>query len=281
MSKVKDIILTSLAPVIWGTTFIVTEKLLPQGYPITTSVLRALPAGLLLIAITRSLPTGIWLWRSLVLGAFNFAIFLVLLFNTAYRLPGGIASTLGSIHPLITVVLSWLMLNQHLSFFSVLCGFFGLTGVAMMALNSTGELDPVGIFSAIASAASLSVGLVLTKKWAPPVSALAYTGWQMAAGGLLLLPVALLYEPALPSLTLNSISGFIYLGLIGGAVSYYLWFRGIVRLGPFIASSTGLLSPLTAVIIGVVFAGESLTFLQTAGMALVIASVWVASAIKS
>ncbi|UBX49287.1 EamA family transporter [Providencia alcalifaciens] len=280
MSKAKDIILTTLAPIIWGTTFIVTEKLLPHGYPVTTSVLRALPAGLLLIALTRSIPYGIWLWRSFVLGAFNFAIFLVLLFNTAYRLPGGIASTIGAIYPLVTVVLAWLMLGQRLSLRNILSGIAGLTGVALMALNNTGALDPVGVTTAVASAVSLSFGLVLTKKWHPPVSALAFTGWQMTAGGILLLPVALWYEPALPALNLKNITGFLYLGLIGGAVSYFLWFRGIAQLGPFIASSIGLVSTLTALIIGVFFAGETLTLPQMAGIALVIASVWVASVAK-
>ena len=50
--------ITALAPMAWGTTYLVTTELLPPGRPLTAAVLRALPAGLLLLAITRTLPRG-------------------------------------------------------------------------------------------------------------------------------------------------------------------------------------------------------------------------------
>lgn len=59
-SAVAVIALTALAPAIWGSTYIVTTGLLPQGYPLTVAMLRALPAGLLLLAIVRQLPSGRW-----------------------------------------------------------------------------------------------------------------------------------------------------------------------------------------------------------------------------
>ena len=46
----------AVAPMVWGTTYVVTTELLPPGHPMTASVLRALPAGLLLIALTRTWP---------------------------------------------------------------------------------------------------------------------------------------------------------------------------------------------------------------------------------
>ena len=51
---------TGLAPAIWGTTYLTTTQLLPAGRPLLAAVLRALPAGLALMAITRRLPDGIW-----------------------------------------------------------------------------------------------------------------------------------------------------------------------------------------------------------------------------
>ena len=56
----SDFLLTAAAPTIWGTTYIVTTEMLPAGYPLTVSLLRALPAGLLLLALVRKLPHGIW-----------------------------------------------------------------------------------------------------------------------------------------------------------------------------------------------------------------------------
>ena len=71
---------TALTPIVWGTTYAVTTTWLPAGHPVTAGLLRALPAGLILILITRTLPTGSWWWRSAVLGILNIGLFFTLLF---------------------------------------------------------------------------------------------------------------------------------------------------------------------------------------------------------
>jgi len=91
--RVGDILLTALAPAVWGSTYIVTTELLPGWHPLLVSLLRALPAGLLLLLLVRRLPEGIWWGRIAVLGALNFSVFWVMLFVSAYRLPGGVAAT--------------------------------------------------------------------------------------------------------------------------------------------------------------------------------------------
>ncbi len=101
-----DPIITGLAPAAWGLTYIVTTELLPPGRPLLAATLRALPAGLALAAITRRRPTGSWWWKAAVLGVLNIGAFFVLLFVAAYRLPGGVAATLGSIQPLVAAGLA-------------------------------------------------------------------------------------------------------------------------------------------------------------------------------
>ncbi|XQU71202.1 hypothetical protein OJJOAM_003991 [Cupriavidus sp. H18C1] len=68
--------------------------------------------------------------------------------------------------------------------------------------------------------------------------------------------------------------GFLYLGLIGTALTYVLWFRGIARLGPPVVASLGFLSPLSAVLLGWGLLDQWLSAPQLAGMALVLASMW-------
>ena len=46
MPRLFDILLTALAPAIWGSTYLVTTQWLPDGYPVTLALLRALPAAL-------------------------------------------------------------------------------------------------------------------------------------------------------------------------------------------------------------------------------------------
>ena len=106
MSRTNDILLTALAPAVWGSTYIVTTEALPAGYPVTLAALRALPAGLLLFAVTRCLPHPAWLVRTFLLGSLNFALFWALLFVAAYRLPGGVAATLGLLQAMMVILMA-------------------------------------------------------------------------------------------------------------------------------------------------------------------------------
>lgn len=269
-----DLVLTALAPAIWGSSYIVTTEMLPQDMPLTVAMLRALPAGLILLALTRVLPPVNWYGRILVLGALNFSIFWAMLFVAAYRLPGGLAATLGAIQPLLVLILARVVLGRRISVMGIAAAVAGLSGVALLVLGPEARVDPVGVVAAFAGAASMAAGTVLTRKWQPPVSALVFTAWQLSAGGLLLLPVSLFLEPGLPPLTALNAAGFVWLGLIGAALTYFLWFRGIATFGPATVTAFGFLSPLTAVILGWLVLGQVMTPVQGVGAAIVLVSVW-------
>jgi probable blue pigment (indigoidine) exporter len=269
-----DLLLTGLAPVIWGTTYLVTTAWLPQGYPLTTSLIRALPAGLLLLAFVRQLPRGIWIPRVFILGGLNFSIFWSLIFVSAYRLPGGVAATVNALQPLFVIVLSRLLLGAPMRWSAIVATLGGVLGVALLILRPNAALDAIGIAAALGSAIAMALGTVLAKRWQPPVSALAFTAWQLVAGGLLLAPVALTVERRLPWPTLDNLVGFVWLGLFGAALSYVLWFRGLARLGPQAVSPLVLMSPVTAVLLGWFVVDQVLTPIQLVGIALVLLSVW-------
>lgn len=272
--RLFDLLLTAVAPAIWGTTYIVTTEFLPNFSPVTVAMLRALPAGLLLLLIVREFPTGVWWGRALVLGALNFSVFLSLLFVSAYRLPGGVAGTVAAIQPLFVIVLANLVLAIPIRRLSVVAALVGIGGVALLVLSPSAALDPVGILAGLTAAGSMACGTVLVRKWPPPVSLATFTAWQMTAGGLLLVPICLIFEPAIPVPSLSNVLALIWLGLIGMALTFMLWLRGIARLGSPVASSLLLLSPVTAVVLGWLYLGQSLTTLQIVGGLFVIGSIW-------
>ena len=275
MTRGTDILLTALAPAIWGSTYYVTTEFLPPGYPVTVAMLRALPAGLLLLAIVRQLPKPDWLLRVFILGALNFAIFWVMLFITAYRLPGGVGATVGALQPLIVILLAFFALGTPIRTFSVMAALSGIGGVALLVLTPEAALDPIGVLAGLGGALSMAAGTVLSRKWRPPVSLLTFTAWQLTAGGLLLLPVAFYLEPPLPVLSTNNILGLTYLGLIGAAFTYALWFRGIARIEPAAVSTLGFLSPATALTLGWLLLDQQLGGLQILGIAIILTSVWI------
>lgn len=262
--------LTALAPAVWGTTYIVTTHMLPDGHPMFAAMLRSLPAGLIALLISRQLPRGSWWWKSLVLGTLNMGAFFPLLFLAAQELPGGVAATLGAAQPIVIAILAVLILRERLSGWRVMWGVAGMIGVALVVLGPDAAMSPLGIAAGLGGAASMGVGVVLTKKWGRPigVSALGLAGWQLTAAGLVLLLPALLIDGVPPSVDGSAVLGYAWLGLVGALLTYTIWFTGI-RLLPVTATALlGLLSPLVAATLGALIAGEALTMFQLLGFAI-------------
>ncbi|WP_020390667.1 EamA family transporter [Kribbella catacumbae] len=272
-NRASLILTTAIAPALWGTTYLVTTELLPPQRPLLAAFIRALPAGLLLVALTRRLPQGIWWWRALVLGALNIGAFNALLFIGAYRLPGGVAATVGALQPLLVALLSTGLLGERLTVKTMLTAIAGVTGVSLLVLRADARLDAWGVTAALGGAVVMATGVVLSKRWTSPAPLLATTGWQLVAGGLLLLPVAWIVEGSLPaSFTLGNVAGYTYLTILGSAVAYALWFRGLRGLSPTNVTFLGLLSPVVATLLGWLVLDQRLSPLQLVGGLIVLAA---------
>ncbi|TLW90417.1 EamA family transporter [Saccharomonospora piscinae] len=270
------LLLTALAPVLWGTTYLVTTEYLPPDRPLLSGVLRALPAGLLLLAWTRTLPRGGWWWRAAVLGTLNMGAFFALLFLAAYRLPGGVAAILGAAQPLMVAVLALVLLGQRPTGWRLGWAVVGVGGVALTVLRGAVAFDPVGIVAGLAGTASMATGVVLTRRWKRPVGVVTLTGWQLTAGGLVLLPVALAVEGMPPALDAVALGGYAWLALAGTLLAYVVWFRGLDLLPVAAVSFLPLLSPVVATVLGWVALGETFTGTQLLGAALALVAVMAA-----
>ncbi|MGH8353216.1 MAG: EamA family transporter [Pseudomonas sp.] len=268
-----DAFATALAPAIWGSTYIVTTEVLPSGLPFTAALLRTLPAGVLLVLCCRHLPKRAQWGRLLVLAALNIGFFQALLFVAAYRLPGGLAAVVGAIQPLLMMGLLWALDRHRPAYLAVWASLLGIAGMAALLLSPGATWDPIGIAAAFAGTACMAAGTYLTRRWRPAGPLLALTGWQLLLGGLLLLPVAWIVEPPLPTLSATQMLGYAYLSIFGALLTYVIWFRGIARLSPVAVSSLGLLSPLVAVILGWALLGQSMTGVSLLGLIAVLGSI--------
>lgn len=271
-----DALVTGIGPVIWGSTYIVTTELLPPDRPFTAALLRTLPAGLLLVLWSRRWPAwGDWtgLRRLLVLAALNIGVFQALLFVAAYRLPGGVAAVVGAIGPLVVMGLTWALDHRRPPAVALAAGGLGVLGMAALLLSPGSRWDMVGVAAALAGTLCMAAGTFWSRRWRSDLPVLAFTGWQLLAGGLMLAPVAWAVDPALPTLTATHIGGYLYLSLAGALLAYALWFRGIARLPSVAVSSLGLLSPVTAVLLGWLLLGQAMTGVALVGMCVVLGSI--------
>lgn len=268
-----NVLMTALAPAIWGSTYIVTTELLPPDRPFTAALLRALPAGLLLVLYSRYWPARRDWPRLLVLAALNIGFFQALLFVAAYRLPGGLAAVVGAIQPLLMMGLVWSLDHQRPASAAVVASVVGIAGMAALLLAPGARWDLIGIVAAFVGTACMASGTYLTRRWqlSPPL--LAFTGWQLLLGGLLLLPLAYWIDPPLPTLSPQHWLGYAYLSVFGALLAYGLWFRGIARLAPVAVSSLGLLSPLVAVLLGWLLLDQRLTGIALLGLVAVLGSI--------
>lgn len=273
------LLLTAIAPLIWGSTYLVTSQWLPENTPFTASVFRSLPAGILLVLISRQwLSTGSdshqlsaenWWLRAALLGFLNVGLFFFCLFTAAYIMPGGVAAILISSQPLWAVLLSALILHDRISLKSVIQCAVGFIGVILLVGDTSVGLNRNGIIVALIGALSMSFGVVLAKKWTLPesISLLGLTGWQLVFGGLFLSPFALFFEGIPQSLSTINILAYAYLAIPGAMISYCLWFYGIQQLPTAKVVVLGFLSPLTAAFLGYVFLHETFTRMQLVGVA--------------
>lgn len=272
-NQFRNVLLTALTPVIWGTTYFVTTGFLPPGRPFFSAAMRALPIGLLILLVVRKLPQGVWRWRVLALGALNFGVFFPLLFTAAYRLPGGIASTVGAIQPFVVAILAYFFAGEQLTRRKILAAAVGAIGVGMIVINPAASFDAAGIAAALAATIAMASGTVLTKRWGQPAPLLTFTSWQLVAGGLILAPLALLIEGLPPALSATHISGYLYLGLLGTGAAYALWLRGVKHLNASTVTFLTLLSPVSALTIDFLVLDRTLTFIQILGAGFVLGAI--------
>ncbi|MBF4572827.1 EamA family transporter [Herbiconiux sp. VKM Ac-1786] len=288
-------LLTAVAPIAWGSNYFVTRWFLPEDVPLWGAVLRALPAGLVLLAVMRERPRGDWWWKAAVLGVLNVGAFFVLIYAASQLLPTSTASTLMASSAGVLMLVAWPLLGERPRAAGLVGAVVGIGGVVLMlggaAVGVSGGAAATGVGSGAGGgagaggqlgfgvAASLgamamsSVGFVLTKKWGGGIRVLSLTSWQLVAGGLAVLPFALLLEGAPPRLDGPALAGFGYVSLVATALAFAAWFTGLRRLPAGSVGLIGLLNPVTGVLLGTLLAGEAFGPAQAVGTLLVLAGV--------
>jgi len=273
----KNILLTMIAPLTWGTTYFVTTEFLPPDRPFLSGALRVLPVGLLMLLLFRRLPQGMWWRRAAVVGMFNIGLAFAGIFVAAYRLPGGVAATNNAVQPFLVAFIGWPLLGLVPKRYTLLAATLGLLGVGLLVLGPSSRLDGLGVAAGLGGVLASACGIVLLRRWGrPEVSLLVLTAWQLVAGGLfltLLAAVEVGYKGGLPTFSPTNLGGYLYMAVISTGLAYALWFRGIERLPPASVAIIGLVNPVVAFALGYFFKGQTVSLVQGLGIALILSSI--------
>ncbi|MFJ7275703.1 EamA family transporter [Kitasatospora sp. NPDC098663] len=272
-ANLRWVLLTAIAPLAWGANYYVTHAYLPADRPLWGATLRALPAGLVLLTLSRRRPRGPWWWRSALLALLNTAVFFVLLYLASQLLPTSTAATVMAASPLAMLLTAWALAGQRPHRAHLVGAVVGLGGVALTLLGAGGAVSGAGLAASVAAMLVSCVGYVLAARWREGADPLAATSWQLTAGGLMLLPLAAAVEGAPPAMDARTLAVFGYVALVATALAFALWFAGLRHLPAGTVGLLGLLNPLAGVLLGAGLAGEGLGARQVCGLALVLAGV--------
>ena len=271
-AKWRWVLICAIAPVSWGATYFVTRHFLPDGAPLWSAALRALPAGVILLAVARRLPSGSWLWKSLVLGLLNFGAFFVLVYLAAQLLPTSVAASVMALAPVALSMLAIPLLRQRPTAYMLIGAVLGVVGVGLLVGLGASRIDPLGVAISLLALLLSSLGAILATKWRDDLPLVATTSWQLVTGGLMLLVAAIVVEGAPPAMTSTSVLAYGAISLIATAIAFLCWFAGLRHLPAGTVGIIGLLNPVTGVLLGVLLAAETLSVSQCLGLALVAAA---------
>jgi probable blue pigment (indigoidine) exporter len=195
--------------------------------------------------------------------------FFALVYLAAQTLPTSIAATIMATSPVAMMLLAWAALSERPGAAHLAGAGVGIVGVCLMLLDGTAAIDPYGVLASIAAMAMSSLGYVLAKKWSAGTDVFSLTSWQLIAGGVVLLPVAVAVEGAPPTLDGTAVAAFGYVTVVATALAFAAWFTGLRHLSAGTVGLIGLLNPITGVLLGSLVAGEALAAPQVGGLALV------------
>lgn len=259
------------ATILWGFTYILSTMLLPHN-PLLIGAVRALGGALVLIVLSRKLPSGGWWDKLIILGTLNAGLFFGLLFVAAMRLPGGVAAIFQALGPLVVILLGWAILGQKPTILKIFSVLVGVAGVSLVVLKGNAGIDLIGVAAALGSTLSLALGGILINKWGkPPMPMLAFTGWQLLVAGIELTVATLIAQDIPDSITGMNIVGFAILAVLLTAIPFMLWFRAISQAGAVAVAPFFLLVPITAFVLDALVKGFIPTVYQIMGAVIVIA----------
>ncbi|MFA0309695.1 multidrug transporter [Vibrio splendidus] len=265
-----NILLAMIPAFFWGTTYAVTQFTLQEWPPLLLGALRALPAGLLLLAVKPTLPKkGEW-QIIFTLGLINIATFFGLIFVMALTLPSAI-SGVGMISvPVFAMIFHWVVKKQRPHLIQALSGI-GLITLAWILFNpSQIALNPIGLGAMLAAIMCIVIGSSITKSLGNRMHWWKVLTWQLILGGMILSVASGVHAFIDPQPYINAVThfdsrnamGLMWVIGLNTALGYGMYVWLLQRMSVVDFTFGGIANPVAGIVTGMVLMGESFTPVQ-------------------
>jgi len=266
---------------VWGGSFFFNEIAVRELPVFTVVVSRVALAAVILLVIMRlrkeRLPHDRRVWLAFFgMGLLNNAIPFSLIVWGQQHIASGVASILNASTPLFTVILAHLLTSDERMTPGKLIGvLIGFSGVAVMiGLDALRDLG-IGVIAqllCLAGAISYAFAGIYGRRFrSMGISPMGTATGQVIASSLIMLPLVLVLDRpwTLPPPSLTAIGALIGVAAISTALAYVLYFRILATAGATNLLLVTFLIPVSAILLGTAFLGETLLLRHFAGMALI------------
>ncbi len=270
--------------VIWGSAFMLVKVVLEEVPPLTLVAGRLLGAVLFLTTVLlltgRSLPRDRAMWTAFVLlGVVNNVFPFTFLTWGQQHVDSSLAAILVGSMPLWTVVMAHFWINERLTVdraLGVLVGFGGVFLLIGADLRNLTESSTLAQLAIVVGTMGYAFGTVFARSRIRDTEPVVLATGQMLVGTAVMIPLALAVDRPF-DLTISTKIGVTWaiMGVVPSAIAYLLFFWLIGRITATQASMVSYLIPITAVFMGAFVLDERLAATSFAGLALIIAGVWV------
>jgi len=281
ISKHKGIICGILAAVCYGTNPFGALPLYAEGVN-TSSVLfyrfsmAVLMLGAMLTAKRKSL--RITLQEAKILGSLGllFAASSITYYQSFHFMDAGIASTILFVYPVMVAVIMAAFFRERVTAITVTSILLALAGIALLYRGGTGmALSTAGILLVMISSLTYAVYIVVVNQSSIRMSSLKLTFYVLLVCMLSLAVYSTTSADLRLMLPPSPRAWFFacWLGLVPTVLSLVLMTVSVHEVGATPTAIMGALEPLTAVTIGVLVFGESLTIRLVIGILFILTAV--------
>jgi len=276
----RDWSLLALLSVLWGGSFFFNGVVLRELPPLTVVLLRVTIAAIILLpllwAYRIGFPKGVSGWKPFFAIALlnNILPFCLIVVGQTY-IPSGLASILNATTPLFTVLVMAAAGDEKLHMRRVAGVIAGLIGVIILHGQELGfqSGEGIGILLCLAAAFSYGLSALYARRKLSDSPPLATATFQMLASSLMMTVIAAIFERpwqlSMPGVT--TWLAVIGLAALSTALAYIVFFQILRRSGSTNVMLVTLLIPVTAILLGYLVLGESVSLREMIG-ALVIGS---------
>ncbi|EFL90861.1 DMT family transporter [Ahrensia sp. R2A130] len=265
---------------IWGGSFLFARIAVLEIPPLTLVLLRVALASLTLNAVLIFWRTGFThnreAWKNFaIMGVLNNIIPFLLIFIGQKEIGAGLAAIVNAMTPIWTVLIAHQTTSDERmsapKVVGIILGFAGVATLIGSAAFAGLEASAWAQLSVLGATISYGFASVFGKRFAevPPMET---ARGQLTASTILIAPLALLWDQpwALPMPSALAIWSVIALAVICSAFAYILFFEILSKAGAVNVSLVTFLVPPSAIVLGMIFLGETLETRHIVGMALIL-----------